>query len=55
MYPKYKPRNHIIKTILCEDIGYRLIYVWENNWIENNELIKTKLRDVFTNNEIIPE
>ena len=54
MYPKYKPGNHIMKTNLCENIGYRLIYVWENDWVDNKGKVKTKLENVFTSKESIP-
>ena len=37
----------------CNQQGYRLIHIWEDEWNSNNDLIKQKLIDVFTNKEII--
>ena len=44
---------HLMKTRLCETQNYRLIHIWEDEWNSNNDLIKQKLIDVFTNKEII--
>lgn len=41
---------HLMKTELCENLGYRLIHVWENEW---NEELKQKLIQVFEGNEVI--
>lgn len=44
---------HLNKTEMCEQIGYRLIHIWEDEWNNNKEEIKQKLINIFTNNEII--
>ena len=48
-----KRNHHLNKTEMCEQIGYRLIHIWEDEWNDNQEKIKQKLIDIFTNNEII--
>ena len=44
---------HLNKVIKCNQQGYRLIHIWEDEWNSNNDLIKQKLINVFTNKEII--
>ena len=44
---------HLNKTIACEKIGYRLIHIFEHEWINKQNIIKQKLIDIFNNNEEI--
>ena len=44
---------HLNKVLKCNEKCYRLIHIWEDEWNSNNDLIKQKLIDVFTNKEII--
>lgn len=44
---------HLNKTKLCNEKGYRLLHIWENEWDENKEEIKNKLIDIFNHNEHI--
>ena len=41
---------HFNKVIKCNEKGYRLIHIWEDEW---NELTKQKLIDIFECKEII--
>jgi G:T-mismatch repair DNA endonuclease (very short patch repair protein) len=34
---KYKFGQHLSKTQSCEKLGYRLLYVWEDEWADNPE------------------
>ncbi|MBO5142757.1 MAG: hypothetical protein J6J11_09215 [Treponema sp.] len=47
------PGYHLMKTEMCEAKDYRLIHVWEDEWINNKELIKEKLKCIFENKEEI--
>ena len=47
------PGYHLNKVIKCNEKGYRLIHIWEDEWNSNKDLIKQKLIDIFEGNEII--
>ena len=50
----FKNENyHLNKTELCESLGYRLIHIWEDEWLNNKKEIKQKLINIFNNNEKI--
>ena len=50
----FKDKNyHLNKTIECESKGYRLIHIFEHEWLNNKNEIKQKLIDIFNNNEKI--
>ena len=34
----------LMKTNLCNETGYKLIHIWEYDWINKNELIKEKIK-----------
>ena len=42
-----------MKTELCENKGYRLIHIWEDDWNNNQNEIKNKLKNIFENKEVI--
>ena len=44
---------HLNKVIKCNEKGYRLIHIWEDEWNSNKDLIKQKLIDIFEGKEII--
>ena len=43
---------HYNKTNECNDKGYQLIHIFEDEWIENNDLCKSKLKKIFAENTI---
>ena len=45
--------KHLKKTNLCEEKGYRLLHIWQDDWNNNKEEIKNKLILIFKNEEII--
>ncbi len=49
---KIKPTGyHLMKTNLCNQAGYRLIHIWEDDWIFNKKEIMNKLIDIFHKQE----
>lgn len=42
-----------MKTEKCEQLGYRLIHIFENEWNNNKDEIKFRLKQIFENKEII--
>ena len=42
------PGYHLMKTERCEQLGYRLIHIWEDEW---SEALKLKLKAVLEQNE----
>lgn len=48
MYPKY----HLEKTKLCEKHGVRLIQVFEHEWLDRKDQVKSFLRSALGKNEI---
>lgn len=40
-------KYHLNKTIDCEKAGYRLIHIFEHEWINKQEIIKSKLKALF--------
>lgn len=41
------PSYHLHKTQMCEEQGYRLIHVFENEWINQTDIVKNRLRHAF--------
>lgn len=44
---RIKPSYHVSKTDACESIGYRLIHVFENEWMMKRDIVKSRLRHQF--------
>jgi predicted Zn-ribbon and HTH transcriptional regulator len=44
---KKLPYYHIQKTAECEKIGIRLIHIFEDEWINKEEIVKQKLRNIL--------
>lgn len=41
-----KPKNyHLNKTIACNKIGIQLIHIWENDWMNNKDLVISMLKN----------
>lgn len=38
---------HLSKTIECANIGYKLIHIFEDEWVKNKELTKNKLKHLL--------
>lgn len=38
---------HKVKTVLCKKAGYRLIHVWEDDWLFRKDIMKSFLRSVL--------
>ena len=40
-----KDKNyHLMKTELCESKGYRLIHIWQNQWIKKQDVVKKMIK-----------
>ena len=44
-------KYHLNKTIACESKGYRLIHIFEHEWINKQDIIKSKLLSIFNKNQ----
>jgi hypothetical protein len=42
---------HLNKTIECNQIGYKLIHIFEDEWVINTELVKSKLKHLLNVND----
>ena len=42
---------HLNKTELCEKAGFHLLHIWEDEWKNDNEKIKEKLKNIILNNK----
>jgi hypothetical protein len=42
---------HFSKTLMCEERGYRLVHIWEDEWIDHKEEVKKKLQKLFIGEE----
>lgn len=47
----YQAGYHLMKTNMCQKNNYRLIHIFEFEWVNNKEEIQQKLISIFENNE----
>ena len=40
-------RYHLNKTELCEKAGIRLIHIFDSEWLNKKEIVKSRLKDIF--------
>jgi len=45
---------HLTKTELCESLGYKLIHVFEDEWLFKQEIVKSRLNNVLGISNKIP-
>jgi len=45
--PRITPNYHLEKTLGCNKAGYRLIHIFENEWIQNEDLVKSRLATIL--------
>ena len=38
---------HLNKTLACNQLGYKLIHIFEDEWVVNKELVKSKLKHIL--------
>ena len=38
---------HLKKTELCEEKGFQLIHIFENEWRDKNDIVKSRLKSIF--------
>ena len=44
----YKEQDyHLNKTKKCQDLGIRLIHIWEDQWINKKEIIKSRISNLL--------
>ena len=48
---KQEKNYHLNKTIECEKIGYRLIHIFEHEWINKQDIVKAKLKSIFNRDQ----
>lgn len=46
---------HLNKTIACNNKGYSLIHIFEDEWMYNKDLIKHKLKHIFNKDSDLPK
>ena len=39
---------HLNKTLACDQLGYKLIHIFEDEWVVNKELVKSKLKHILS-------
>jgi len=44
---KKLPYYHLQKTIRCEKLGIRLIHIFEDEWVNKQEIVKQKLKNIL--------
>lgn len=43
-----KDRNyHLMKLEMCKDVGYRLIHIFEDEWNDKNEIVKSRIKNIL--------
>lgn len=48
-----KSDYHLCKTILCEKLGYQLIHIFENEWLEKREIVESRIKCLLAANNRI--
>ena len=46
---------HLDKVLACNQKGYRLLHIWQDQWVENCDDLKQKLVAIFQNRQIIEQ
>lgn len=49
-FGKKDSKYHLNKTSLCNEKGYSLIHIFEDEWVNNREIVEWKLRHLFNKN-----
>lgn len=49
-HSKKEINYHMNKTELCEEKGYKLIHIWEQDWINKQNIIKHNIKQIFNCN-----
>lgn len=50
----FKPDNyHLTKSDICLDKNIKLIHIWEDDWINKKEIVKSKIYGLLSKGEII--
>lgn len=45
---KYKPKNyHLIKTNLCEEKNIKLIHIYEDDWLNKQDIVKSRILNIL--------
>lgn len=44
---------HLMKTKMCEDAGVKLVHIWEDEWIYQNEHVKTFVQKIIDGTMLI--
>ena len=52
-YPIKEKNYHFNKTLMCARQGYRLIHIFEYEWLSNKELVKKYLLNILTDNKTV--
>jgi len=50
---KSDPQYHLRKMQLCNNKGYRLITIFEDEWLQKSEIVKNRLNSILNNNKPI--
>ena len=46
-YYKQDPKYHLEKTIACEQIGYNLIHIFEDEWVFKKDIVKDRIKHLL--------
>ena len=49
--PRIYPKYHLDKTLVAKEAGYRLIHIFEHEWDQRNQQVKSYLRSALGKNE----
>lgn len=41
------PRYHLMKTLMCENEGLHLIHIFESEWRQKQDIVKSRLKNIF--------